>query len=363
MAQSFSLRTVTEGLPHMPSKITDCRMRIRLTYLATSFMFLGNAPPDDIPTALQPYVIEGVLKTDDFGWMRGSFDDATEQQKTDLEAIKVWLTNCKTTTKANAVDDLKAIEVNDAKLDDIPIGPALCESVATYSSLSVLTKNSAEFQAKSTRTKEIFSIYEFGAKTAQLHGPYEPNWGIEESWWLLRSAVMEQAYRIGSDWQTETSAPLIEPDLLPYLKAHMVNAANVADRKNTHMLKKIVEDKGWPSIPVVGERASFTAWLLVQHADSDPAFQLQALRLMEPLAAKGEVSKRNYAYLYDRVMLKLNGKQRFGTQIGGCDGDDYALLPLEDEKRLDELRTKHDLEPITQYLNSFKDWRGPCRTQ
>jgi hypothetical protein len=172
---------------------------------------------------------------------------------------------------------------------------------------------------------------------------------------------MEQAYRIGTDWHTDRDAPPVDPAVLPYLRAHMGNAIQISDRKNTAMLAAIVEDKGWPSIPMVGERASFNAWLLVQHADHDPAIQLKALRLMEPLAAKGDVSKRNYAYLYDRVMLKLIGKQRFGTQIGGCDGEEYALRPLENAKRLDELRAAHDLEPISEYLAGFKERRGPCR--
>ena len=98
-----------------------------------------------------------------------------------------------------------------------------------------------------------------------------------------------------------------------------------------------------------------------QHADHDPAFQLTALRLMEPLAADGKVSKRNYAYLYDRVMLKLSGKQRFGTQFSGCEGDEYKLRPLEDEKQLDKLRVENELEPISEYRQSMKESFGLCR--
>ncbi len=41
---------------------------------------------------------------------------------------------------------------------------------------------------------------------------------------------------------------------------------------------------------------------------------------MEPLILSGEVSKGDYAYLYDRVMLKISGKQRYGTQAMCLDG-------------------------------------------
>jgi hypothetical protein len=112
---------------------------------------------------------------------------------------------------------------------------------------------------------------------------------------------------------------------------------------------------------VVGKKAAGRAWLLVQHADHDPAFQLTALRLMEPLVVKGEVSKPDYAYLYDRIMLKLNGKQRFGTQFGGCDGEEYKLRPLEDEKQLAILRAEYELQLISEYRASMKKMAGPCQ--
>ena len=81
---------------------------------------------------------------------------------------------------------------------------------------------------------------------------------------------------------------------------------------------------------------------------------------MEPLVAKGEVSKRNYAYLYDRVMLKLVGKQKFGTQFGGCENGIRKLRPLEDEKQLDEYRSSHDLEPMKDYRLDMDEAAGPC---
>jgi hypothetical protein len=112
---------------------------------------------------------------------------------------------------------------------------------------------------------------------------------------------------------------------------------------------------------MVGERAYGSAWVLVQHTDHDPTFQLQMIRLMEPLVAKGEVSKQSYAYLYDRIMVKLTGKQRFGTQTFGCDGDAYKLSPVEDASRVDQLRAEHELGPVSEYLKSMRERYGPCR--
>ena len=46
-------------------------------------LLLGNTPGNETPSALSRYIVEGELKTDDFGWMRGAFDGATDQQKSD----------------------------------------------------------------------------------------------------------------------------------------------------------------------------------------------------------------------------------------------------------------------------------------
>jgi hypothetical protein len=166
---------------------------------------------------------------------------------------------------------------------------------------------------------------------------------------------------MGFSWAANERAPKLDPAIAPYFNAHLSNAVGQEDDRNTEFLKKLVSEKGWPTISSVGQRAAGNAWLLVQHADHDPAFQLQALRLMEPLVANGEVSKRNYAYLYDRIMLKLSGKQRFGTQFMGCDGDEHKLRPLENDKQLDKLRTEYELEPIAEYRKSMKEAFGPCR--
>ena len=347
----------------MPLNTTNRQLRIKLALFAASFALLGNAPSDNIPAALQPYVVDGTLKTDDFGWMRGAFEGANEQQKADLEAIKVWLMDCKATAKMKAIDDLKDLGATDPKLDIAPTGTELCGSIANYIPMSEPTKNWDELLSNEAQARSIFAVYELGGKTARQFSAYEPKWGTEESWDLLSSTMMEQVYRKGMGWTGRADYPKIDAKLEPYLNAHLGNAAQKADRKNTAMLKAIVEKKGWPSISVVGERASFNAWLLVQHADSDPAFQLKSLRLMEPLAAKGDVSKRNYAYLYDRIMLQLSGKQRFGTQFSGCEGVEHKLRPLEDAALLDRVRQEHELEPISDYQKSMKDNFGPCRAK
>lgn len=337
-------------------------LRIKFLLLASGVLLLGNTPGNDMPVALAPYIVDGELKADDFSWMRGAFDGATDQQKADWQALSKWAGTCGVSEQKAMIAELAQMDVQTELKEFGSMGPPACPSVQSFQRLATQTKNWSEFVANEARAREIFLIYQYGAKIATQNMPYEKAWGSDDSWDLLGRTIFEQAYRRGFSWQSDPKAPKLDSAIVPYLNAHFQNAGHREDSKNTAFLKKHVAEKGWPTIKSVGKRASGNAWLLVQHADHDPAFQLKALRLMEPLAAKGEVSKGNYAYLYDRVMLKLAGKQRFGTQFSGCDGDEYMLRPLENEKRLTELRLQYDLEPISEYRKSMKDSFGPCRS-
>lgn len=135
----------------------------------------------------------------------------------------------------------------------------------------------------------------------------------------------------------------------------LLNAENLrVDHQNTQWLKGVVDEQGWPTISAVGKRGASAAWLLTQHADMDPAFQYHALQLMEPLVAEGEVSKRNDAYLYDRIMLKLVGTQRYATQVQ-CVKGDCVPRPLEDPDRMEEYRTQMELSSFSEYRTLFPE--------
>jgi hypothetical protein len=88
----------------------------------------------------------------------------------------------------------------------------------------------------------------------------------------------------------------------------------------------------------------------VQHADRAPDFQRQVLDLMGPLVAEGEVSKSNYAYLYDRVAWHEGGPSRYGTQ-GGCTGPGkWEPFANEDAAGVDARRAEMGIEPLADYV-------------
>ena len=120
------------------------------------------------------------------------------------------------------------------------------------------------------------------------------------------------------------------------------------DIRNTARLKDIIAKHGWPTKSMVGEDGASAAWLLAQHADQDPDFQLSVLRLMRELLPSGEAKASEYAYLYDRT----HRPQRYGTQ-GGCVGPG-TWLPRDIEKpqSVDEERAAMKIQPpkLAAYL-------------
>ena len=130
------------------------------------------------------------------------------------------------------------------------------------------------------------------------------------------------------------------------------------DKRNTADLKALLSSRDWFTVGELGPQADEQAWLVVQHADLDVAFQKEVLRRLEPLAAKGQTSPANFAFLYDRVATNEGRLQRYGTQ-GGCSGPGvWTPDETEEPARLDERRAAVGLPPIADYVKQS----GPgCR--
>ena len=145
---------------------------------------------------------------------------------------------------------------------------------------------------------------------------------------------------------TGTAVPA-NPKVADEYKA-LVEKAMAEDGRNLTWLKEVVGKHGWPGKSLVGSLSAQNAWLLVQHADADRAFQKDCLKLMEAMP-KGEVTPLHLAYLADRVLLADGKKQKYGTQAAFMDGKVVAA-PIEDEGGVDERRKTIGLEPLADYL-------------
>jgi hypothetical protein len=285
---------------------------------------------------------------------------ATAEQQAEWKTIEAWMQRCSQAGTAHVRAQLKALgEAAPAIGARLFPGP-LCAAAMSLNPPAALARDWDAFVAAQTKAKAAFDTFAFGAKLGFESAPFDPSWANEEARTLLRATVRDQVYRRAFDWPMH--GPKLEPLVWEMLRLRISYNVTREDAKNTTVLKDLVAKNGWPTIQRVGARASDAAWLLVQHADQDPAFQLKALQLMAPLVASGGVDRRNYAYLYDRVMLKLNGKQRYATQVTCTDGK-RVPQPLEEPGRVGLLREEVGLEPVADYLKGMDARVGTCPAQ
>jgi uncharacterized protein (TIGR03067 family) len=139
----------------------------------------------------------------------------------------------------------------------------------------------------------------------------------------------------------------------------LIEKGKAVDRDNTAWLKGVVDKHGWPGKSLVGSDGALAAFLLVQHADLDPAFQKKCLGLMAEAVKNKEASPANLAYLTDRVALKERGVQVYGTQLRVEEGG-VRPAPIEDEANVDRRRQEVGLPPLAEYLKAVRDGAGPA---
>jgi hypothetical protein len=333
--------------------------RCWLLALGAAFLCAATEPPPP-PAALQPYIKDGHFDPGDYAWMKGRFDEATQAEKETYKGVQEWVLACRDEALAGSRAALREAGFADTRVDTIITGPLLCQEVAFQPMLPKGTTFAA-FSDELARAQPVAESYLFAVRRAEeANGTSSKE--LREL--LERRTLGEQMLRLALSWGqgATTDAPPLTPLGRAIAQSMIGRALARHDHENTEWLKGIVAEHGWPRISEVGREAAGKAWLLVQHADADPLFQLQALRLMEPLLAMGEVSQQNYAYLYDRVMLKLAGKQRYGTQATCLDGQ-RKPQPLEDEAKLDQLRAQVGLDPEEKYLAGMDEMYGRCQTR
>lgn len=115
------------------------------------------------------------------------------------------------------------------------------------------------------------------------------------------------------------------------------------DEKNTTRLSQIVERFGWPTISMVGAKASHAAWLVVQHSP-DINFMRQSLDAMKQVSADG-IDTVNVAYLEDRVRMMDGRPQLYGTQFTVVN-DELKMYSVDNLEELESRRAQMGLESL-----------------
>lgn len=321
---------------------------------------LAAAPPP--PAALARYVHDGRFDPGDYHWLRGAFVGANAAEVAAHRAIVDWRRRCRASDMAETRKELEQLGVEaGASLETIPYRSLVCDQVASLPEPLDL-RDWAGFVRDVATVRPIVQGYLAAVAEAE-GGAVLQNAELRDT--LNLKPTGEQALRSGLAWAKGSAssarpAPVLTPRQQGILVAEFAIALAARDHANTAWLKTVVATQGWPERSRVGESAARATWLLVQHADADPAFQIRSLRLMQPLVAADEVDRRKYAYLYDRVMLKTAGRQRFGTQLT-CREGRYAPLPVDDAGSVNARRREVGLETLEEYEAKALHDMGSCQ--
>jgi hypothetical protein len=111
--------------------------------------------------------------------------------------------------------------------------------------------------------------------------------GLREE--LLRMAATDQDGRQRLDCHPRRDGAMSEQELAAAEHLRAVDAANTA------RMKRIIAERGWPGRSMVGADGAQAAWLLVQHADHDPAFQRACPELLGQAVHADEADARQAA--------------------------------------------------------------------
>jgi hypothetical protein len=331
---------------------------IALASIASGALAEPISPP---PSALTPYLTHGKLLAGDFQWLHGYFPDASSVERANWAEIRDWAEKTKPLRTELVREQLRAMGANPVAIGHRAYGDENVALILYAADNAKHFKSWKEFQAAAREAQPFFRGYLAATEQAEL---FATQWDMSLADTLKAAALGDQVLRGGMNWgfynksSNEPCIPskFIEPpgcsqmsdSAAKILVTLMAVETEKRDHANTAMMKKIVAKTGWPKISQVGEEAANNAFLLVQHADDDPAFQLQVLRLMRPLVAKHEVAGESFALLSDRVSLVVSGKQRFGSQMT-CVKGHLGPQALEDPARLDQIRKSVGLLPMSEY--------------
>jgi hypothetical protein len=136
-------------------------------------------------------------------------------------------------------------------------------------------------------------------------------------------------------------------------RKHYVDLKKKINEENLIDLNIIIEKYGWPTISLVGQELSTTAFLIGQHQEN-LEIQKKYLMLMAEALKKNDIKKYQYAYLKDRILVRENKKQVYGTQLSYDNIKKvfyFDVSNTEDIINIDQRRKEFEMGTISEYLN------------
>ncbi|MDE0259786.1 MAG: hypothetical protein OXR82_15555 [Gammaproteobacteria bacterium] len=125
-------------------------------------------------------------------------------------------------------------------------------------------------------------------------------------------------------------------------------------QRNARRLRRIIESVGWPGSDLVGSDGAEAAWLILQHAISEPDLLRRTLPLLTAAAREGKADPAHAAMLEDRIRFFEGRPQRYGTQLDWDAEGSLSPGGVEDPHKLAERRDAVGLPPLEEQIEDAR---------
>lgn len=323
--------------------------------LATLACLLGAAAPPP-PPFLASFITNGSFVSGDYSFARGAFPGATPEQRANWGQIQPYLHACM--HEATLAEDaaLRHIGITREVTKDRPYQDHLCAQIGHAASAVKGFTNWDRFRSAFAKSLPYYQVYAVGleASASAIEARRDSDDLADQ---LSARIIPDQGWRYPMMGSLD-ALPGIDADIHTALLHRIVAAMIESDWDNSHWARNVITARGWAALAKMGGKVPRLMWLIVQHADNDPALQAITLREIEPLMREGKFSRADYALMVDRVGLATIGVQHYGSQLR-CENGHFAPYSMDsggsDAKVLDARRAMMNLPPEKEYLAYLPD--------
>ncbi|APD07784.1 hypothetical protein UJ101_02284 [Flavobacteriaceae bacterium UJ101] len=125
--------------------------------------------------------------------------------------------------------------------------------------------------------------------------------------------------------------------------------------RNASELCEIIDKIGYPTIDKVGKEASEAAWLIIQHAISQPSFMKKCIKLLAIEVERKQANPINFAYVTDRIAVFEGKPQLYGTQFDWDENGEMSPNEYDDLNKVNERRKLIGLNTLEEQIQIMKE--------
>lgn len=180
----------------------------------------------------------------------------------------------------------------------------------------------------------------------QSYDKYNKN--KEFAWQLANLYCKDQYYRgLGSDYELAKGYTPKELDTEYYDSMKKMEEEQKKSNNHIEIISDLIQQYGWPDLDTLGKRLSLVPVYVIIHSDN-LTIQKHWLPSVEKAFRDNKVEAYWFAHVFDAVMKKEKGVQRYGTAYFANPEDrlEYSIGPLEDEANVDSLRAEIGMPPL-----------------